>query len=47
VFDTGEITWKRSKDGSQVDMEALCRDFPELATRYQKVKPGSRRFLVV
>ncbi|RTL52452.1 MAG: hypothetical protein EKK46_10895 [Rhodocyclaceae bacterium] len=46
VFDAGEISWKRSKDGVQLDVAALTRDFPELVVRYQQVKLGSRRFLV-
>lgn len=46
VFQTGDITWKRSKDGSGLDTASLLKDQPELLTRYSLVKPGSRRFLV-
>ena len=46
VFETGDVTWKRSKDGSGLDVASLLKDQPELLTRYSLVKPGSRRFLV-
>lgn len=46
VFETGDVTWKRSKDGSGLDTASLLKDQPELLIRYILVKPGSRRFLV-
>jgi putative phage-type endonuclease len=46
VFETGDVTWKRSKDGSGLDVARLLKDQPELAQSYSLVKPGSRRFLV-
>ena len=46
VFETGDITWKRSKDGAGLDVVNLLKDQPELAKRYALFKPGSRRFLV-
>ena len=46
VFDTGDVTWKRSKDGSGLDTASLLKDQPDLLQRYTLVKPGSRRFLV-
>jgi hypothetical protein len=46
VFQTGDITWKRSKDGTGLDVAQLLQDQPELSSRYNLVKPGSRRFLV-
>lgn len=46
VFETGDVTWKRSKDGSGLDVVAILKDQPELAQRYALVKPGSRRFLI-
>ncbi len=46
VFDTGAVTFKRSKDSSGLDTTTLLQDQPELAQRYALVKPGSRRFLV-
>lgn len=46
VFDSGEVTWKRSKDGSAIDLDRLLSDHPQLAGIYAQSKPGSRRFLV-
>ena len=46
VFQTGDITWKRSKDGTGLDTATMLKEQPELAARYALVKPGSRRFLV-
>jgi putative phage-type endonuclease len=46
VFETGDVTWKRSKDGTGLDVVTMLKDQPELQQRYALVKPGSRRFLV-
>jgi len=46
VFELGEVTWKRSKDGAGFDLDRLLKDQPGLAQTYSTVKPGSRRFLV-
>ena len=46
VFETGDVTWKRSKDGTGLDMAALLKAQPDVMQRYPLVKPGSRRFLV-
>ncbi|WP_175768847.1 YqaJ viral recombinase family protein [Burkholderia cenocepacia] len=46
VFETGEVSFKRSKDGSGIDLKKLLSDHPELASQYAVTKPGSRRFLV-
>jgi putative phage-type endonuclease len=46
LFETGSVSWKRSKDGTGVDMEKLLQDQPDLLTRFPLNKPGSRRFLV-
>ena len=46
VFETGDVTWKRSKDGTGLDVARLLKDQPELAQSYSIDKPGSRRFLV-
>lgn len=46
VFETGDVTWKRSKDGAVLDVNRLLKDQPELAQSYCLVRPGSRRFLV-
>jgi len=46
VFETGSVSWKRSKDGSGVDMARLLQEHPDLQQHYAITKPGSRRFLV-
>jgi putative phage-type endonuclease len=45
-FETGEVSFKRSKDGSGLDVPKLLQDKPDLLQRYPLTKPGSRRFLV-
>ncbi len=46
LFETGVVSWKRSKDGVVVDMSKLLLAQPDLLERYPLVKPGSRRFLI-
>ncbi|KWK63347.1 YqaJ viral recombinase family protein [Burkholderia stagnalis] len=46
VFETGSVSFKRSKDSSTVDLERLLADHPEFEAQYARSKPGSRRFLV-
>lgn len=46
LFEGGDISWKRSKDGNSFDLGRLLRDRPELGVTYAKVVPGTRRFLV-
>ncbi|MGF6635089.1 YqaJ viral recombinase family protein [Paraburkholderia sp. MM6662-R1] len=46
VFETGEVSFKRSKDSSGIDLKKLLADHPELQQPYATTKPGSRRFLV-
>ena len=46
VFETGEVSWKRSKDSNSLDVAALLQHQPELLLAYPLKKPGSRRFLV-
>lgn len=46
LFETGEVSWKRSKDACVLDVARLLKDKPELLQQYPLVKPGSRRFLV-
>ena len=46
VFETGAVSWKRSKDSLGVDMEKLLQALPDLLQRYPLTKPGSRRFLI-
>lgn len=45
-FETGSVSYKRSKDGTGVDLKRLLADHPHLATQYAITKSGSRRFLV-
>lgn len=47
VFETGEVSWKRSKDSEAVDTKQMLTDYPELAEQYAMTKPGSRRFTVL
>lgn len=46
VFETGAVSFRRSRDSSRIDLKRLLDDHPHLATRYATTKPGSRRFLV-
>lgn len=46
-FETGSVTWKKSKDSVVMDMTRLLKDQPDLQQRYAVTKPGSRRFLIV
>ncbi|WP_316867284.1 YqaJ viral recombinase family nuclease [Ralstonia mannitolilytica] len=46
-FETGEVSWKRSKDSQGFDTDKLLQDQPDLLQRYPLTKPGSRRFLIV
>ncbi|VTU31209.1 putative phage-type endonuclease [Variovorax sp. SRS16] len=46
VFETGEVSWKRSKDGVALDTARLLKAQPELLQSFAVAKPGSRRFLV-
>ena len=45
-FETGQISFKRSKDSTSIDIARLIAEHPELATQYAITKPGSRRFLI-
>ena len=45
-FETGSVSYKRSKDGTGVDFKRLLADHPHLAALYAITKAGSRRFLV-
>jgi len=46
IFETGEVTWKRSKDSQVLDATRLCKDEPELARCFMTTRPGSRRFVM-
>jgi putative phage-type endonuclease len=43
-FETGSVSYRRSKDGTGIDLKRLLADQPELAMQYAITKPGSRRF---
>ncbi|VBD43390.1 YqaJ viral recombinase family nuclease [Burkholderia pseudomallei] len=45
-FETGSVSYKRSKDGTGVDLKRLLSDHPHLAAQYAVAKLGTRRFLV-
>lgn len=46
LFETGEVTYRRSKDGTGIDIKRLCAENPDLALPYVTSKPGSRRFVI-
>ena len=46
IFQGGEVTFKRSKDGTSVDGKRLAADYPDIVARYTVTRPGSRRFVV-
>lgn len=47
VFADGEVTYRRSKDGTSLDSKQLTHeDHPDLVARYRMTKPGSRRFVI-
>lgn len=46
-FETGDVSWKRSKDGRGLDTDKLLQDQPDLLQRYPLTTPGSRRFLIL
>lgn len=45
-FETGDVSWKRSKDGLGLDVSTLIKERPDLLTTYPLVRSGSRRFLI-
>lgn len=47
LFGTGEVTFKRARDGTQLDTRQLAQDHPDIAARYTVTRPGSRRFVIV
>ncbi|MDR6739139.1 putative phage-type endonuclease [Herbaspirillum sp. 1173] len=46
LFETGSVSWKRTKDSIQLDVSRLEADHPYLVKSYLAPKAGSRRFLV-
>lgn len=45
-FETGDVSWKRNKDGLGLDVTTLLKEQPDLLSTYPLVRPGSRRFLI-
>lgn len=45
-FETGKLSFKRSKDSASIDIDRLRADHPDLASQYAITKPGSRRFRI-
>ncbi|MFM0025317.1 YqaJ viral recombinase family protein [Paraburkholderia madseniana] len=46
LFETGSVSFKRSRGSSGIDLKRLLADHPEFSAQYALTKPGSRRFLV-
>ncbi|QOY62653.1 YqaJ viral recombinase family protein [Lysobacter sp. H21R4] len=46
IFQTGEASFRRSKDSASIDRKRLAEDHPELVAQYTVTRPGSRRFLI-
>ncbi|WP_250525263.1 lambda-exonuclease family protein [Caballeronia sp. GAWG2-1] len=46
MFETGSVSFKRSRDSSGIDLKRLLADHPDFSSQYALTKPGSRRFLV-
>jgi putative phage-type endonuclease len=46
-FASGEVTFKRARDGSTVDLKRLAAEHPAIAAQYLVPRPGARRFVVV
>jgi putative phage-type endonuclease len=46
VFQTGSVTWKRSKDSISLDSKALLKQHPEYLQQFPQTKQGSRRFQI-
>ena len=46
VFDSGTVSWKRSKDSVVLDTDKLLAAQPDLLQRYPLPRSGSRRFLI-
>lgn len=46
IFETGAVTWKRSKDGTGLDTATLLKVQPDLLARYPLFRQGSRRFVI-
>lgn len=47
IFPTGEITYRRSKDGTSVDLKKLTEAHPDVVAQFTVERPGSRRFRII
>ena len=47
VFASGEVTYRRAKDGTRLDTQRLTADHADLVAAYTVPKPGARRFVIV
>lgn len=47
VFASGEVTYRRAKDGTRLDTQRLTSDHADLIAAYTVPKPGARRFVIV
>jgi putative phage-type endonuclease len=46
IFTAGEVSWKRTADGTAIDTARLNKDKPAWLSTYLVNRPGSRRFTV-
>ena len=46
TFANGSISWKRTKDGSRIDVQALEQAYPALCAHFRQTVAGSRRFVI-
>jgi len=46
IFETGRVSWKKSKDSVVLDSKRLLQDDPDLLNQYAINKAGSRRFII-
>ncbi|MCD9045931.1 YqaJ viral recombinase family protein [Luteimonas sp. MHLX1A] len=47
VFASGEVTYRRAKDGTRLDTQRLTAEHADLIAAYTVPKPGARRFVIV
>jgi len=47
TFASGQITWKKAKDTTALDVATMLKEKPYLQARYSMIKEGSRRFLII
>lgn len=46
-FETGKVSFKRSKDSTTLDVDHLLLDHPALTVQYASTRKGSRRFRIL